>query len=112
MLKFVIDPNDPKFEIADGGCVDECMATLVTSNLRLHHNVNTIDFTNPAHHKIVLNLTRDGNLFQHSTLVMGGEVIGSKTSKLKISFGGLIGEFQMNQQTNIPDGQKMYLFVS
>ena len=112
MFKFQIDPNDEKFQIADGGCVDECTKTLITSQIRLHHNTDTIDFNDSMHHRIVLDPKRDGNLFEHSTLVMVGEVIDSENCKLKISFGGLIGEFRISPESNVPDGQKMYLFVS
>lgn len=129
MFIFLIDENDEKFEIADGGCVDECIATLVTSELKLHYHTSTVDFMDKTHRKIILKPTKDSNLFEHASCVMAGEVIdlhikknkttGKQTGVLQVSFGGLIGRFIVkdNQiqssgvtELNVPN--KMYLYVS
>ena len=111
MFTFKIDQNDEKYAITDGGCVDDKICTLNTSDVKLHYNSNFVDFTDSKHSKMILCSKYDNNLFQNSSCVMCGSVISSKEKKLLISFGGLIGEFTLKEPSELPD-EAIYLYIS
>jgi hypothetical protein len=116
ILTFQIDPNDEKFSITDGGCVDECVATLVSSSVRLDFHTSFIDFKDPAHHKLIITSQSDKSFRDNSAYIMHGELIDCHHGKMNISFGGLRGEFKLSDsqlQTYKSFGSReIYLYVS
>lgn len=121
MLIFLIDPNDEQFKIDSGDCVDECVSTLVTSNIKLHYHNQMIDLADPAHHKLVLHFSQDEQLFTFASCVMSGEVISFDKNTFQVSFGGLIGEFRLkDDQTqslgltaeSVLSSRQVYLYIS
>lgn len=127
MSIFLIDENDENFKIEDGGCVDECVSTLLTSDIKLHYHNGMIDFSDPKHRKLVIRFDYDSALFEYATCVMTGTIINlkiaknKKSGKLQVSFGGLIGEFILKEnqlqsmglsEDNINMPNKVYLYIS
>ncbi len=133
-LNFLIDKSDEKFAITDGGCVDDCIATLNSDCVKLHYHTSMIDFSvlSTSSFKLVLKPNNDVEMFEAAKCVMCGDVMelraprnrgkdgkdGTKDKVLLISFGGLIGEFRVgdNQlqsyglnELNLPN--KMYLYI-
>ena len=95
---FIIDPHDDKsFKVEQ---LMNRINTVETSDLKLNYHNECIDFDSPCSVILEQSDTINSDLSNKAEYVMRGRVLNIGPSKyLNISFGGLIGQFSLNNPT-------------
>jgi len=96
MLRFKIDQND--LSIVDGGCVDDTLKTLKTSSVRVDYSSKLADASKIKEIVLHIHDDQDDELFDVAFYVMCGTIIDTLNNIMNVSFGGLRGEFKLNDE--------------
>lgn len=89
----------------------DLIKTLETNNVKLHFQSDFMNFSIPR--TIILVDQQDQTLFAKSVYVCSGTLIHLKHRLLKISFGGLIGQFELEKGDKTPDlmPEKWFMYI-
>lgn len=95
VTQFVFDVDSSKTQEKNIG---KCTGSMTSPMVKLNYRSDMIHFK--CNRKIVLSSSPSAELLKQYDYVMQGTMMYFKNSTLTISFGGLIGEFTLNEQQN------------
>ena len=113
-FKFNLESLKIDDDIANNDEEMQIVQTLTTPKVKLHFYTKMVDFEKHRHKNIIIKPYRDEELGEQTVYAMSGHTIYLRNVKgtkvLLVSFGGLMGEFKLEENIeDVPD--RWYLYV-